>query len=69
MKWNVNRSCTRPDHVRDIAVEIRFDDDYLIALARAAVVDALVSGDQDLTSLALDDLEIVTPRQLLDRLS
>jgi len=45
------------------------DDDYLIALARAAVVDALVSGDQDLTSLALDDLEIVTPRQLLDRLS
>ncbi len=27
------------------------DDDYLMALARSANVDALVSGDQDLTSL------------------
>ncbi len=30
------------------------DDDYLIALARAAGVDALVSGDDDVTSLELD---------------
>lgn len=45
------------------------DDDYLIALARAADVDALVSGDEDLTTLDLDDLDILTPRQLLDRLS
>jgi predicted nucleic acid-binding protein len=44
------------------------DDDYLIALARAATVDALVSGDEDLTSLELDDLRIVSPRQVLDRL-
>lgn len=44
------------------------DDDYLIALARAAGVDALVSGDEDLTSLELGDLDILTPRQVLDRL-
>lgn len=44
------------------------DDDYLIALARAAGVDALVSGDEDVTSLELDDLDILTPRQALDRL-
>ena len=43
-------------------------DDYLIALARAARVDALVSGDEDLTSLELDDLDILTPRKVLDRL-
>lgn len=45
------------------------DDDYLIALARAAGVDALVSGDEDVTSLELHDLEILTPRQVLARLS
>jgi hypothetical protein len=36
--------------------------------ARAAGVDALVSGDEDLTSLELGDLDILTPRQVLDRL-
>lgn len=45
------------------------DDDYLIALARAAGVDALVSGDEDVTTHELDDLDILTPRQVLDRLS
>jgi uncharacterized protein len=44
------------------------DDDYLVALARATGVDALVSGDEDLTSLELGDLDILTPRQVLDRL-
>jgi predicted nucleic acid-binding protein len=44
------------------------DDDRLVALARAAGVDALVSGDEDLTSLELGDLDILTPRQVLDRL-
>lgn len=45
------------------------DDDYLIAVARAAQVDALVSGDDDLTSLELEDLVILTPRQVLDRIA
>lgn len=43
-------------------------DDYLIALARSAAVDHLVSGDQDLLSAELDDVSVVTPRELVDRL-
>ena len=45
------------------------DDDYRSALAQATGIDMLVPGDEDLTSLELDDLEILTPRQVLDRLS
>ena len=44
------------------------DDDYLIALACAAGVDALVSGDPDLTSVPDPVPPIVTPRAILDRL-
>ncbi len=45
------------------------DDNYLIALARAARADALVSGDKDVTQLLLDDMPVQTPRQLLDDLT
>jgi uncharacterized protein len=55
-----------PDDVTSVSTDP--DDDYLVALARAAAVDALVSGDEDLTSLELADLRILTPRQVLDRL-
>jgi putative PIN family toxin of toxin-antitoxin system len=41
------------------------DDDYLIALARAAGAGVLVSGDADLTSLRGAEPPIVTPRQFL----
>lgn len=41
------------------------DDDYLVALARTAGASVLVSGDADLTSLALPDLPIVRPRRFL----
>lgn len=44
------------------------DDDYLIALARTARADALVSGDADLTDLDLTDLPVLTPRQFLEDL-
>ena len=44
------------------------DDDYLIALARAAQVDYLVSGDGDLVQLAQVEPPIVTPREFLERL-
>ena len=44
------------------------DDDYLIALARAASADFLVSGDGDLTRLADPDPPVLTPREFLDRL-
>ena len=45
------------------------DDDYLIALARAAQADYLVSGDRHL--LDLDDLvpPVLTPREFLDLLA
>ncbi len=42
------------------------DDDYLIALARAAGADALVTGDTDLIELDLPDVPALTPRQLLE---
>jgi uncharacterized protein len=44
-------------------------DDYLVALARAAVVAALVTGDRDL--LEVDDIGIavITPRELVERLA
>jgi predicted nucleic acid-binding protein len=43
-------------------------DDYLVALAREAGADSLVSGDPDLTSLADPVLRVMTPRELLDLL-
>lgn len=45
------------------------EDDYLVALARSTRADALVSGDTDLTHLDLDDLRVLTPRQLVDELA
>ena len=39
-------------------------DDYLVALARAAGADALVSGDAHLTGLARPEPPVLTPRQL-----
>ena len=44
------------------------DDDYLLALAIGSRAAALVSGDQDLLGLENAGLEIITPRELLDRL-
>ena len=44
------------------------DDDYLIALARAANADYLVSGDRHLLDLEDIDPPVLTPRQFLDLL-
>jgi uncharacterized protein len=44
------------------------DDDYLLALARAAEVDVLVSGDRDLTDLVGTQPPIETPSQFSQRL-
>jgi len=44
------------------------DDDYLIALARAANADYLVSGDRHLLDLTDPDPPALTPRQFLDLL-
>jgi putative PIN family toxin of toxin-antitoxin system len=45
------------------------DDDYLVALARAALVDALVSGDRDLLELEETPVAVITPRELIERLA
>jgi uncharacterized protein len=42
------------------------DDDYLIALARAAGADYIVSGDRDLLDVTDPDPPVLTPRQFLD---
>ena len=43
-------------------------DDYLVALAQAANVDHLVSGDKDLTSLAAVVPPVLSPAAFLDLL-
>lgn len=45
------------------------DDEYLLALARSAKVDALVSGDRDLTDLPETKPPIETPAQFSLRLA
>ena len=45
------------------------DDDYLVALARAASADYLVSGDRHLLDLTDPDPPVRTPRQFLDLLT
>jgi putative PIN family toxin of toxin-antitoxin system len=44
-------------------------DDYLLALAAASGVEAIVSGDLDLLSLEQTDPVVVTPRALLERMA
>jgi putative PIN family toxin of toxin-antitoxin system len=44
-------------------------DDYLVALARAAGADYLVSGDSHLTGLADPRPPVLTPRAFLDLLT
>lgn len=43
------------------------DDDYLVALALAARVDVLVSGDRHLTDFAGSSVLVQTPRDFLAR--
>ncbi|HXF57959.1 MAG TPA: putative toxin-antitoxin system toxin component, PIN family [Actinomycetota bacterium] len=43
-------------------------DDYLVALARAARADVLVSGDIHLTGLEDPEPPVLTPRRFLDQL-
>jgi uncharacterized protein len=58
-----------PDPAATLASATRDpDDDYLVALARAAGVDVLVSGDRDLTDLPATEPPIETPAQFALRL-
>ena len=55
-----------PDYVEPLTQDPA--DDYLVALARAAEADLLVSGDKHLTDLADPPVRVMTPRDLLARL-
>jgi putative PIN family toxin of toxin-antitoxin system len=50
------------------AVSPDSSDDYLIALARAARADVIVSGDSHLTQLADPTPPVLTPRQFAEQL-
>ncbi len=43
-------------------------DYYLVALHRSCQADLLVSGDSDLLALAADDVIVLTPGDLMERL-
>jgi uncharacterized protein len=45
------------------------DDDYLVALARSHQDTVIVSGDEDLLTLDLPDVDVLTPRTFLDTLA
>lgn len=51
-----------PDPVAPLAVVRDPRDDYLVALARAAAVDAIVTGDRDLLDHAGLEPPAITPR-------
>lgn len=53
--------------VRPVATRDR-DDDYLVALALHARVDAIVSGDRDLLEAELTQPPVWTPRHIADHL-
>ena len=44
-------------------------DDYLVAFARAARVDSLVTGDRDLLELVDAGVAVITPRELIERMA
>ena len=47
------------------------DDDYLVALAAVSRAEVLVSGDDDVLAVDPDQVavEVLTPREMIDRLS
>jgi uncharacterized protein len=45
------------------------DDDYLVALARAAGAEAIISLDRDLLDAELTDLPVWTPGRLIESLA
>ena len=63
------RADTRPDPQRVTPITRDPKDDYLVALAREAGVDAIVSGDADLLELGRLDPPVVSPSQLIDQLT
>jgi putative PIN family toxin of toxin-antitoxin system len=63
------RSAHHPDPTIQTAIVRDPKDDYLVALARAANADVLVSIDNDLLEAPVDDVTTCRPEILLDRLA
>ncbi len=61
-----HRSTTRRTH-RPLSPDR--GDDYLIALARTARADVIVSGDSHLTQLLDAEPPVLTPRQFAEQLT
>jgi uncharacterized protein len=57
---------TDPEEIEPVTADPR--DDYLVALAQREQVDALVSGDSDLTDIHDLQPPVLTPAQALARL-
>jgi predicted nucleic acid-binding protein len=64
----IERHATVLDDVDTPAVTRDRDDDWLVALARAADATAIVSGDRDLSEAGASDLPVWTPRNCAVRL-
>lgn len=45
------------------------DDDYLVALVHESEADVLVSGDRDLLETQGRDVEVISPREFVERLA
>jgi putative PIN family toxin of toxin-antitoxin system len=59
----------RLDDAEDVPAVTRDPhDDYLVALARASAADVLVSGDRDLLDLEVAEIEVLAPREFVERL-
>lgn len=58
-----------PDPVDVAAITRDPSDDYLVALAREARADAIVSGDADLLTLEAAEPPVLSPRALVEQLA
>lgn len=56
------------DPEAEVGITADPDDDYLVALARVAHADYLVSGDRHLTQMPDPDPPVLTPRAFLELL-
>jgi predicted nucleic acid-binding protein len=61
-----SRAETRPDPGAVTPIARDLNDDYLTALAREAVADAIVSGDSDLLVLERIEPPIADPRTVAE---
>lgn len=59
----------RLDDAEDVPAVTRDPhDDYLVALARASAADVLVPGDRDLLDREVAAVEVLAPREFVERL-